>query len=616
MIASKNTRPSLKSGVDAIQSTLVHLESCPGVYQMIDAQNKVLYVGKSRVLRQRVASYTQVHRLPVRLQRMVAETRTVDVLVTRSEAEALLLEANLIKKFKPRYNIRLIDDKSFPYVRITSQSTYPTASKYRGSRKEPGHYYGPFASAGAVNRTLTALQKAFQLRNCSDSVFASRSRPCQQYQIKRCSAPCVNRISPQAYQRSVEQAQSFLNGKSAQVQRALAKEMNQASQRRDYEKAALLRDRIKALTQVQARQDIHVALKGDCDVVALHRQGQDSCIQVLFFRQGSHYGNHAFFPRHSPDDSSADILEAFLAQFYSNKATPETILTSESCGKIMAEALSARAQRRVAVRCPQRGQGRAVMAQALRNAAQTFARKMAARDNMAALLTGLAELAGVEERIERVEIYDNSHTRGQGSVGAMVVAGRDGFLKGQYRKYNIKSAAGDDDVAMMAEVLHRRGLRLQESGQRVGWPQLVIIDGGAGQVAAVGKVLDELGLEIPVMGVAKGTQREAGFERITVRGQTPKMLAPTDPLLYFIQRLRDEAHRHALHSHTARRTQSALKSELSSVPGIGPRRKRALLNHFGSSALVKQATLDDLVQAPGISRKSAETIRAFFHPEA
>ena len=654
--AIERSRPAgrLARGADAIAAALKTMPETPGVYRMLDGKGDVLYVGKAKDLRKRVANYAQPPRLSHRLQRMVAETAAVEVVTTHTEVEALLLESNLIKRHTPRYNVLLRDDKSFPYILITGDHPWPQIAKYRGARSRQGEYFGPFASAGAVNQTLAALERAFLLRSCADTVFASRTRPCLLYQIKRCSGPCVGKISREDYGALVEEAKDFLAGKSQDVQRRLAGLMQDAALRLDYEGAAIYRDRIRALTQIQARQDINVAGVEQADVVAAHQAGGETCVQVFFFRAGRNYGNRAYFPRHEKSLDVAEVLAAFLGQFYENKPPPAVILLSHRVPEqaLVEEALSLRARRKVELATPQRGPKRNMVEHALANAETALARHLAESSTQRQLLEALAATLGLEAAPQRIEVYDNSHIMGTNAVGAMIVAGPEGQVKSAYRKFNIRTAAkpagtavpaqppawpdgngedealpGDDaapimpgdDYAMMREVLTRRFARAlkedpeRESGQ---WPDLLLIDGGLGQLNAALGVLADLGIgDVAVAAIAKGPDRNAGRERIFLPQRAPIALDARHPVLYFLQRLRDEAHRFAIGTHRAKRAKAIGQSLLDEVSGIGAKRKRALLHHFGSARSVARAGLSDLEAVKGISRTVAKKIYDHFHPE-
>ena len=642
-------------GAEAIASVLKTIPETPGVYRMLDGKGDVLYVGKAKDLKKRVASYTQLSRLSHRLQRMVAETAAVEVVTTHTEVEALLLESNLIKRHAPRYNVLLRDDKSFPYILITGDHAWPQITKYRGARSRPGEYFGPFASAGAVNQTLAALERAFLLRSCADTVFASRTRPCLLYQIKRCSAPCVGKISREDYGALVEEAKGFLAGKSQDIQRRLAALMQEVALRLDYEGAAIYRDRIRALTQIQARQDINVAGVEQADVVAAHQAAGETCVQVFFFRAGRNYGNRAYFPRHEKSLGAAEVLGAFLGQFYENKPPPAVILLSHRVPDqaLVEQALTLRARRKVELATPQRGPKRNMVEHAMANASAALARRLAESSTQRHLLEALAATLGLEAPPQRIEVYDNSHIMGTNAVGAMIVAGPEGLVKGAYRKFNIRTAAtpgappdparmaaasgragedaallggpdfapimAGDDYGMMREVLTRRFARAlkedpeRESGQ---WPDLLLIDGGLGQLNAALGVLADLGIgDVAVAAIAKGPDRNAGRERIFLPDRSPISLDPRDPVLYFLQRLRDEAHRFAIGSHRARRAKAIGQSLLDQIPGIGAKRKRALLHHFGSARSVARAGLADLEAVEGVSTTVAKKIYDHFHSD-
>ena len=619
---SRRTRSgqgALVDGAEVIRGYLRTLPNTPGVYRMLNAAGDVLYVGKAKSLKKRVANYTQVGKLPNRLQRMVAETVAMEFVQTHTEVEALLLEANLIKRFVPRYNVLLRDDKSFPYIMITSGHAYPQLWKHRGARDRDADFYGPFASGGAVNRTIVALQRAFQLRNCADTVFQSRTRPCLQYQIKRCTAPCVERVTAEQYRAQVDLARAFLSGRSRQIQAELARAMQEASEEMRFEEAAAIRDRIRALTAIQAHQDINVEGIDDADVVALHQDGGHTCIQVFFFRGGSNYGNRAYFPTHDKAEDAADILGAFVGQFYENKPVPKLVLLSQEPTEaaLIAEALSHRAGQKVELAVPQRGEKRRLVEHALLNAREALGRRLSETASQARLLEGLADVFGLDGPPARIEVYDNSHIQGTNAIGAMIVAGPDGLMKNAYRKFNIRGPVQPgDDYAMMREVLQRRfGRALKEDPGRDGgaWPDLVLIDGGQGQLSAAMEILDELGIaDLPIAAIAKGPDRNAGRERFFMPGRDPFSLEPRDPVLYFLQRLRDEAHRFAIGTHRARRTKAIGKSVIDEIPGIGPARKKALLHHFGSARGVERAGLADLEAVPGINQAVAKKIYDYF----
>jgi excinuclease ABC subunit C len=616
-------------GRDMILAELKRLPASPGVYRMLNGRGDVLYVGKARNIRKRVQSYTQTARLPNRLRRMVAATVSLEVVTTHTEAEALLLEANLIKRHAPHYNVLLRDDKSFPYILITGDHDFPQLMKYRGPRSRPGQYFGPFASAGAVNETLTALQRAFLLRSCNDTVFANRDRPCLLYQIKRCSAPCVGRIGGADYAELVRQTARFLKGGSGDVQREFAQRMEESSRARAYESAAVYRDRIRALSQIQARQDINMPDLRDADVFAVHQAGGHSCVEVFFFRDGRNYGNHAYFPRHDREVEAPEIIAAFVGQFYAARPPPPVVLVSHAPedAALLAEALSVRAGRPVELAAPRRGDKRKLVEHAAANAAEALARRLGETAQQHRLLEGLGDLFGLEQSPKRIEVYDNSHVSGTHPVGGMIVSGPEGFEKNAYRKFNIRPAeppaAGTaaapiaDDYAMLRQVLTRRfqrALKEDPTRESEGWPDLILIDGGAGHLSAAREVLGELGLaELALAAIAKGPDRDAGEERFFLPGREPFSLPARDPVLYFLQRLRDEAHRYAIGAHRTRRSKAIGASPLDEVPGIGRVRKRALLNHFGSARAVARAGLSDLEKVAGISTAVAKIVYEHFH---
>lgn len=620
---------SVESGIATIREAVKTLPEAPGVYRMLAEDGEALYVGKARNLKRRVGQYAQVSKLAGRQQRMVSETRSMEFIRTHTEVEALLLESNLIKRLRPRFNVLLRDDKSFPFIVITGDHPYPQLTKHRGASRasdgaRPGRYFGPFASAGAVNRTIAALQRAFMLRNCTDSMFASRTRPCLQYQIKRCTAPCVGRVSQDEYATQVEEARAFLSGQSRAVQERFATAMQHASEALDFETAAQYRDRIRALSAIQAHQDINVSGIEDADIFAIHSQGGQSCVQVFFFRGGQNYGNRAYFPAHDRQESTANVLAAFVAQFYDNKLPPASVLLSQAIDEadLLQDALSEKAGRKVVVHAPQRGEKRRLIEHCSRNAKEALARRQSESASQAKLLGQLAEAFGLEAAPQRIEVYDNSHVSGSHPVGAMIVAGPDGFEKAHYRKFTIKSAVEPgDDYAMMREVLTRRFSRAQKEdpersqGQ---WPDLVLIDGGKGQLGVALGVLEELGIQdLPVVGVAKGPDRHAGRERFFMPdAHEPVTLHQNDPVLYYVQRLRDEAHRFAIGTHRAKRSKALSSNPLDDVPGIGPKRRRALLHHFGSGRAVKRAGLTDLEAVDGISKAVAKKIYEHFHGDA
>ena len=610
---------SLADGMRIIGEFVHTLPRKPGVYRMITADGEVLYVGKARSLRSRVAAYTQPTRLANRLIHMVSATRTMEFSVTGSEAEALLLENNLIKRFRPRFNVLLRDDKSFPYIVIRRDTEWPQLAKHRGVRDPANEYFGPFASATAVNRTLYALQRAFPLRSCSDGVFSTRTRPCLQYQIKRCTAPCVGRIDKAEYDTIVDEVRGFLGGRNREVQQALSQRMDKASGDLEFERAAVLRDRIRALAHIQSHQSITLPSIDEADIFAAHGEGGQVCIEVFFLRAGQNLGNRAYFPAHVRELDEPEVLSAFIGQFYESRPAPKLILTSHDVveRELLESALAMTAGHKVEIRHPKRGDQKDALDQATLNAREALARRMAERGTQRQLLEGVARVFGLDGPPERIEIYDNSHIQGSAPIGAMVVAGADGFIKNSYRKFNIKTeGAAGDDFAMMREVLTRRfGRALREDPERgeEHWPDLVLIDGGQGQLGVARQVLSELGLEdIAIVGIAKGPDRDAGSERFFMPGKPPFSLEPRDPVLYFLQRLRDEAHRFAIGTHRARRSADITRSALDEVPGIGSGRKRALLHHFGSARAVAVATLEDIKAVPGISGALAQKIHDHF----
>ena len=610
------------TGAEVIAGYLRTLDGSPGVYRMLNAGSEVLYVGKARNLRARVSNYARASGHSGRIARMIHETASMMFLTTRTETEALLLEQNLIKQLKPRYNVLLRDDKSFPNILIGKEHPFPALKKHRGKKSEKGSYFGPFASAGAVNRTLNQLQKVFQIRNCTDSFFEGRTRPCLMFQIKRCAAPCVGKVDPDGYGTLVADAERFLQGKTTAVQANLATEMQAASEAMEFERAAALRDRIKALTQVQQSQGINPAGVNEADVVALHLDQGQACVQVFFIRANQSWGNRDFYPKTGAGAEAPEIMEAFLAQFYDDKEPPRLILLSHGVENpdLVTQLLSDRAGRRVELAVPLRGEKAELVENAARNARESLARRMAESSTQTRLLDGLAEAFGLDAPPARIEIYDNSHIQGTNAVGGMVVAGAEGFLKSQYRKFNIKSDAGanSDDFGMMKEVLTRRFERLlKEDPERKTdmWPDLLLIDGGAGQVSAVASIMSELGVDdIAMIGVAKGVDRDAGKEEFHRPGQPAFALRMNDPVLYFVQRLRDEAHRWAIGAHRAKRAKAVSATPLDDIPGVGATRKKALLAHFGSAKAVARAGLPDLMAVEGISATMAQTIHDFLHP--
>ena len=613
----------LLQGLAVLEAALPTLPTAPGVYRMLDEKGEALYVGKARSLRKRVTSYTQLTRLPERLRRMVFETRSLEVVTTASEAEALLLEANFIKRFRPRFNIVLRDDKSYPWLVITEDHPFPQIAKHRGEKRKGASYWGPFASVWAVNQTLAALQRVFLLRSCRDTVFDTRSRPCLLYQIKRCAAPCVDRISQADYAALVAEAKQFLSGETPSIQKRLATEMEAAAADLQFERAAALRDRIRGLTHIQGKDRVNLEGLGDADVIALHQAAGQSCVQVFFFRGGRNNGNRAFFLSHAKQDQSAEeVMGAFLGQLYEDLPPPPLLLLSHDPPEaaLIAEALAIKAGRRVELRRPQRGEKHEALEHAATNAREALERRMAEGTAQAALLEGTASLFGLPGAPERIEIYDNSHIQGANAYGVMVVAGPAGFMKQGYRKFAIKSAATNDDFAMMREVFERRfGRALREDPARAGegWPDLVLIDGGAGQLSAAREIMAGLGLDdLPLVAVAKGPDRDAGREWFHLPGREPFQLPPRDPVLFYLQRLRDEAHRFAISTHRAGRSKALTRSELDEVPGVGAAMKRKLLNHFGSARGVRQAGLADLEACPGVGPALARRIHDHFHPNA
>ena len=614
-------QPDLEAGIAAIRNVWKTLPPKPGVYRMHDARGDILYVGKARALKNRVSNYTQVDRLPNRLRRMVAQTRSMTIVTTNSEAEALLLEAQLIKRYRPAYNVLLRDDKSFPFILLRSDHKFPRIQKHRGARRYKGQYYGPFASAGSVNVTLNALEKLFLLRSCNDSFFNNRNRPCLLYQIKRCSAPCVGRIDDAAYGELVADAKSFLDGKSSGVQAKLAKEMEGAAEALDFERAAMLRDRLKALTFIQGSQAINAEGVGDADIFALaHRNGVMG-IQAFFIRGGQNWGHRAFFPSHTQELPEEEVFTSFLAQFYEDVPPAKCILLDRELPEaaLLAQALSERAERKIEISFPQRGDRVRLVAQAKRNAEEALDRRLAESTTQGKLLQEVAELFELAEPPKRIEVYDNSHIQGTNALGAMVVAGPEGFIKGQYRKFNIKNpdTAPGDDFAMMREVMLRRFGRAQEEDpdrDKGDWPDLVLIDGGKGQISAVKAALEDIGVEdLCFIGVSKGPDRHAGRETFHFPDGREFDLPVNAPVLFYLQRLRDEAHRFAIGAHRAKRSKAITASPLDEVPGIGPARKKALLMHFGTARAVRDASLEDLQKAPGVSAAVAQTVHDFYH---
>lgn len=616
-----STQPDLEVGVAAIRETVKTLKAQPGVYRMLDARDDVLYVGKARSLKTRVANYVQVKALSNRLQRMVSQTRRMEIVTTNSEAEALLLEAQLIKRYRPPFNVLLRDDKSFPFILLRTDHDFPRIMKHRGARKARGEYYGPFASAGSVNTTINALQKLFLLRSCTDSFFSRRNRPCLLYQIKRCSAPCVGRIDAQGYGELVREARDFLSGKSGAVQAKIEKQMAAAADSLDFETAAILRDRLRAATFIQGSQAINAPAMEDADIFALAASGGQIGIQAFFIRGGQNWGHRAFFPSHTQGVEEDQVLTDVLLQFYEEVPPPRSILLDRALPEqeLVAEALGEVSGHRVSIHVPQRGERKRLIEQAQRNAVEALERRMAESSTKARTLRDLAEFLELPESPRRIEIYDNSHIQGAKAVGAMVVAGPEGFEKAQYRKFNIREAQTNDDFAMMREVMRRRFSRAMADDpdhQKEGvWPDLVLIDGGKGQMSAVRDTLEELGIEdVPLIAIAKGPHHgREGREVFHFPDGREKTLPLNSPLLFYLQNLRDEVHRFAIGAHRQKRSRAISASPLDEIPGIGPARKRALLLHFGTAAKVRAAALDDLKRAPGISNTVAQQIYDFYH---
>ncbi len=615
------TENAPETGHEVIQAYLKTLDNSPGVYRMLDAQSRVLYVGKARALKRRVSSYAKPSGHSARIARMIRETASMMFLTTRTETEALLLEQNLIKQLKPKFNVLLRDDKSFPNILVSREHAFPQIKKHRGAKKEKGEYFGPFASAGAVNRTLNQLQKVFLLRNCTDATFETRTRPCLLYQIKRCSGPCVGYISEADYAASVADAVRFLKGDSTELQAQLADGMAEASAAMEFERAAALRDRIRALTNVQSAQGINPRGVREADVIALHMEGGQACVQVFFIRANQNWGNRDFYPRVGPDIDEPEVLEAFMGQFYDQKEPPRQIILSHPVENmdLMADALAQKRGTKVEILVPQRGEKAELVDGARRNARESLGRRMAENQAQGKLLTGLAEAFGLDGPPKRVEVYDNSHIQGAHAVGAMIVAGPDGFVKSQYRKFNIRgdSLTPGDDFGMMKEVLTRRFSRLLKEDpdrETEAWPDLLLIDGGAGQISAVKEIMDDLGVEdVPFIGVAKGIDRDQGKEEFYRPGKSVFALKRNDPVLYFVQRMRDEAHRFAIGAHRQKRSKAVTATPLDDVPGVGAARKRALLAHFGSAKAVTRANLADLKAVEGVSEGLAQKIYDHFH---
>lgn len=623
------------TGPEAIAEQVKRLPNSPGVYRMMNAAGDVLYVGKARNLKKRVTAYAQGRYHTNRIGRMVRETAAMEFVITRTEIEALLLEANLIKRLRPRFNVLMRDDKSFPYIVLTGDHASPGIFKHRGARSRKGDYFGPFASAGAVDRTINALQRAFLIRTCTDSVFETRTRPCLLFQIKRCSAPCTREVSAEGYDELVSEAKGFLSGRSQAVKTQIAAAMQEASQDLDFERAAIYRDRLSALSHVQSHQGINPASVEEADVFAIHQEGGQTCIEVFFFRTGQNWGNRAYFPKADPSIEPEEVLGAFLAQFYEDKPCPRLILLSQEIEEqpLLEQALSTVAGRRVSISVPQRGEKKELVAHAMQNAREALGRRLAETSSQGRLLDGVRDVFGLERSPRRIEVYDNSHIMGTSAVGAMIVAGPEGFVKNQYRKFNIRSTdiTPGDDFGMMREVMERRFQRLiKEQGipdrtqaapvdddddSFPAWPDVILIDGGEGQMGAVRKILADLGITeaVTAIGVAKGIDREAGRERFSIQGRPSFTLPVRDPVLYFLQRLRDEAHRFAIGAHRTRRKKDFVRNPLDEVAGIGPGRKRALLHHFGTAKAVSRAALQDLMAVDGISESIARTVYNHFH---
>ncbi|MAX01224.1 MAG: excinuclease ABC subunit C [Sphingomonas sp.] len=615
-------KPDLETGVAAIRNVLATLPARPGVYRMQDSRGEVLYVGKARALKNRVTNYTQVTRLSKRLQRMVAQTRSMTIVTTNNEAEALLLEAQLIKRYRPAYNVLLRDDKSFPFILLRADHDFPRIQKHRGARRAKGNYYGPFASAGSVNNTLNALQKLFLLRSCTDSFFNNRDRPCLLYQIKRCSAPCVGRIDSAGYAELVSDAKEFLAGKSTSVQEKLGAQMEAASEQLDFEHAALLRDRLRALTFIQGSQAINAEGVGDADIFALACKEGVIGIQAFFIRGGQNWGHRSFFPQHTNDVPEDEVLQSFLVQFYEEVPPPKNVFVDRELAErdLLAEALGERAGHKVAISVPQRGDRRRLIDQAKRNAVEALERRLAESTTQAKLLREVAELFDLDGPPDRIEVYDNSHIQGTNALGAMIVAGPEGYRKNQYRKFNIKRKETEpgDDYGMMREVFSRRFSRAQAEDpdrDKGDWPDLVLIDGGRGQLNAARSVLEELGIEdVCLVGVAKGPHHgREGREVFHMMDGREFTLPTNSPTLFYLQRLRDEVHRFAIGAHRQKRAKAMGASPLDDVPGIGPSRKKALLMHFGTARAVRNASLEDLQRAPGVSKGVAQTVYDFYH---
>lgn len=617
----KTSEADTLAGTDLIRTKVKTLPGGPGVYRMLGENDDVLYVGKAKNLKNRVLSYTRISGHSNRIANMIRLTHDMEFIRTRTEADALLLEANLIQKFKPRFNVLMRDDKSLPFILLADDHSIPQITKHRGSRKRKGDYFGPFASPGAVNRTLNTLQKAFLLRSCSDSVYDSRTRPCLLHQIKRCSAPCTGEIPPEDYARLVKQARQFLSGGNKDVQEELAERMQAASDNQDYELAAEYRDRIRALTYIQSTTDVFARTVKEADVISLAQQGGQSCIQVFFFRAGRNLGNKAYFPRHDRETPAEEILESFIIQFYENRQAPGKILLNlQLPGKTLLEqALSLKQDRKVAMSVPQRGEKADIVAHTEQNAREALARKLSETASQQNLLSAVAETFELDAPPRRIEVFDNSHMGGANQLGAMIVATADGFVKNQYRKFNIRNpgTAPGDDYAMMREVLTRRYERMvrEENSDGSNQPDLILIDGGKGQLGIARRVMEELGLDIPLVGIAKGPDRNAGRERFFMPGKEVFSLPPNSPVLYYLQRLRDEAHRFAIGGHRLKRKKDIRANPLDEISGVGAKRKKALLHHFGSAKAVMRASLSDLMRVEGISAKIARQIYDHFNGE-
>lgn len=617
---SLNRKNTLQDGIDTIKSYAADLPLSPGVYQMIDEFGQTLYVGKAKALKKRVTSYTQANRLSRRLIEMVSATKTMEFMHTHTEVEALLLEANLIKKKNPKYNILLKDDKSFPYIFLNTSHNFPRLHKHRGAKTKRGEYFGPFASAGAVNHTIDTLQRVFMIRNCKDNDFETRKRPCLQYHIKRCTAPCVDYISKDEYAAQIQDAVDYLRGKSREVQERFAKSMEKASQNLEFEKAASFRDRIKALSHIQQQQSINFPDLPDCDAITALLKGDKACVQIFFFRNGQSLGNHTYYPQVSADDDIAALMSNFIAQFYRNRPLPKELILSHNAQEqdLLAEALSQQSGYKVELKTNVRGARKQLLDWAGQNIESVFERYLSAAKADDEALADMARLFGMDEPPKRIEIYDNSHISGENMVGGMVVASAEGFEKGQYRKFNMKHANAQDDFDMMREVMQRRFSRALSEDQGPGsatWPDLLLIDGGKGQLSAVSEVLEELGIldKLTVVAISKGPDRNAGREEFHMNGKDSFRLPEKTPTLFYLQRLRDEAHRFAIGAHRTRRAKETTKSALDNIPGVGGKRKKALLLHFGSAKNVERAGISDLKQVEGISESTAETIYNYFH---